>query len=90
MEKRLILAISLSILVMLAWSALMPKQQPLVAQKVTDQSPANVNDVVLPDTLPVIESDEPFLSLEQENFKVLFSESLAGIHSVIFKIFNNV
>ncbi len=85
MEKRLILAISLSILVMLAWSALMPKQQPLVAQKVTDQSPANVNDVVLPDTLPVIESDEPFLSLEQENFKVLFSESLAGIHSVIFK-----
>lgn len=46
MEKRLILAMALSLLLLLAWSAMMPKQQPIANKEVINKDTGQVHENV--------------------------------------------
>ncbi|MFH1457655.1 MAG: membrane protein insertase YidC [Candidatus Omnitrophota bacterium] len=87
MEKRLILAMALSLLLLLAWSAMMPKQQHIDNKEVRD------------DDLPFVDAPEKTLSslsarpsikdakvieFHQDRYTISFIESLAAIKEVIF------
>jgi YidC/Oxa1 family membrane protein insertase len=92
MEKRLVIAIALSLLVLLGWSVLMPKPQTIVPQAVTSKN------VVVP--APSLNTD---LAINQENTLVpekpvhfeneiltaTFNESSASLKEVIFKKYKN-
>ncbi len=88
MEKRLLLAIGLSLLVLLSWSAMMPKTQTVGVKEVMTQvreiapvqSAAPVAQAVLP-----LASPESTLEYKQENLEAVFIEHWAAIKSVSFK-----
>ena len=92
MEKRLTIAIGLSILIMLGWSALMPKQQPVDNKVVTDkisnkeENQVNVRQIsstapadVLPDR--VVKN----LIFAQDNRDIVFDVNTASVLEVVFK-----
>jgi YidC/Oxa1 family membrane protein insertase len=90
MEKKLIFAIALSMLVLLAWSAIAPKPQPVVVQEVTSSSstaaleaPAVISQEL---TCPPKEN-LVCLDFNFADFEVSFIESLAAIKSVKYKTF---
>jgi len=92
MEKRLILAIALSLLVLLAWSALMPKPQPVVVQGVkTDipmpPSPTTSKEQAIPQAAQKL--TEKLLTYKQENLEVVFDETQAFLKNAIFKHYSN-
>jgi YidC/Oxa1 family membrane protein insertase len=91
MEKRLVIAIGLSLLVLLTWSVLIPKSQPVVMQRVNKLSadasaPLSVNNIDLPQV--IAREDKP-LVYEQENLKAIFNESQATLQKVIFTHYND-
>jgi len=91
MEKRLILAMSLSLLLLLAWSALFPRPQ-LIENKGIITKNSLTNDIpqerppssIQPETLSA-----HLINYEQGNFEVIFVEPLAAIKEVKFKTYPN-
>jgi len=88
MEKRVVLAIVLSTIILIAWSAFMPKP---VGPKVPIQESVvtQAQEVRVPVGKPPIFDKEPDLSslasFNQENMEVVFVETQAAIKEVIFK-----
>jgi YidC/Oxa1 family membrane protein insertase len=83
MEKRLILAVTFSILILLLWSAIMPKPPapPMVEQP-------KLQPVVVPTE---IQPEPPLASLlpfDQAKSEITFIEPQAAIQQVIFKAYN--
>ncbi|PIP19733.1 MAG: hypothetical protein COT38_05375 [Candidatus Omnitrophica bacterium CG08_land_8_20_14_0_20_41_16] len=93
MEKRLILAIGLSLIVLLSWSALMPKPQPIGSQGVITKGtePNNFGASVSVGNVsqPVKPVSENLIEYEQGNLKAAFNEQLATLKEVTFKNYNN-
>jgi len=92
MEKRLILAIALSLLVLLTWSTLVQKPQPIEVQDVRQtavlpaQTPSlqPASQQPLPSSLP-----EKIINYSQDNLEVIFDEPRAAIKGLTFKNYNN-
>lgn len=87
MDRRLILAITLSLLVMLSWSVVMSKFYPTDNKRVTEKLPSKVLAVSVQPSKPTLASEEPQTSfkLSQEKCEITFVEPLAAIKEVIFK-----
>ncbi|MDD5477285.1 MAG: membrane protein insertase YidC [Candidatus Omnitrophica bacterium] len=93
MEKRLVLAIALSLLVLLSWSALMPKPQPVDNKGVTASSaqlqalPQGHSSTLQPAvaTLPFTESIKETVKFTQDRREIIFNPERAAILEVIFK-----
>jgi len=94
MEKRLLLAIGLSLVVLLSWSVLVSKTHPIDNQDVGIKypvQPASVprqEKVVTPALLPE-ESKQPLLKIIRNNSEIYFDEKHAAINKVIFNIGRN-
>jgi YidC/Oxa1 family membrane protein insertase len=92
MEKRLLLAIGLSLLVLLSWSALAPKTQVPVSTVVTSNSAVKPEPVFQSKentaaSLPLPEeSKRPLLQINHKNSEIYFDEERAAINKVIFKL----
>jgi len=93
MEKRLVLAIALSLLVLLSWSALAPKPQvidnkgvitgktqlkSLVSQNFIDNQASTL-------TQPVLDSAKEIVKFTQDNREIVFDSARAAIVEVVFK-----
>ena len=79
MEKRLVIAIALSLMVLLTWSMMAPKPHTIESQEVTIPKPA----LVAPEQQKPA-SYNLFL-FKQNKFDIEFNEQLAVINSVVFK-----
>jgi len=89
MEKRLIIAIALSLLIMLGWSALFTKPQPIDSTQLKQQS---VNGPVTLSSQPSIELTQSKLASPQElvtflhdTREIIFDVPHAAISEVVFK-----
>jgi len=92
MERRLILAIALSLLILLAWSALLPKQQYLANKEVTTKYTVTTQDIPQQIAAPAIVEEPSATSLfnyTQDNFEIIFIEPQAAIKEVIFKTYQH-
>ncbi len=92
MEKRLLLAIVLSLLILLSWSAFVTKTYHIANKEVAISTPA----VISTESRPI--ADQPFedkqtalplLQYENEKCGFTFIEPQAAIKEVIFKNYNN-
>ncbi|MDD5465608.1 MAG: membrane protein insertase YidC [Candidatus Omnitrophica bacterium] len=93
MEKRLVLAIGLSLLVLLSWSALMPKPQPIDNKGVT--APGSQLQTLPPGSSPVLQptiATSPLTDVIKETVKftqdkreIIFNPERGAILEVIFK-----
>ncbi|MCX5698376.1 MAG: membrane protein insertase YidC [Candidatus Omnitrophica bacterium] len=93
MEKRLVLAIALSLLVLLSWSALAPKPQlvdnnVVIANKsqlVT--SPQKISSVVMPSVAmpPSVDFVKETVKFTQDSREITFNPVMAAIVDVVFK-----
>ena len=92
MEKRLLLAIGLSLLVLLSWSAFASKTQPVVNNAVAlstppkIESPLQTKESTVSHPLPLEESKRPLLQINHENTEVYFDEESAAINKAVFKL----
>jgi len=86
MEKRSILAIALSIMVLLAWSALMPKPQPTANKDVTEAIPV-ISPAVTSPVLAAPRPAAPAAEVQYQNpqFEISFDEPAAAIRQIVFK-----
>ena len=89
MEKRLLLAIGLSLLVLLSWSALVSKKQPAASKEVTTQSfvqseqaQPQAQAVIQPSSLP--EPSQPLLQINRKDAEIFFDEERAVINKAVF------
>ena len=92
MEKRTVLVIALSLLILMTWSALMPKPQPIVNKEVATQvvGGQKVCPQAIATPVPKIEpSAEKLFKYAQERFDVTFIEQLGAIKEVTFKAHQN-
>jgi YidC/Oxa1 family membrane protein insertase len=80
MEKRTFLAIALSMLILLAWSVLVPKPSPV--RPVSAPASAKVDTAVISE--PVL-SPSSVVKFNQDKFEVVFLGAQAAIKEVIFK-----
>ncbi|TBR14872.1 hypothetical protein EPO66_06435, partial [bacterium] len=80
MEKRLILAVTLSMIVLLSWSALTSKTQIPVNKEVIDIKPPEVKANELLKPVPVKE-----FIYTRKSFDIAFDEKTASILHVVFK-----
>jgi len=90
MEKRLILAIALSLLVLLTWSAIAPKPQPVANKEVITKNTASVNISPTKSTAVVAGEDSlptSIVQYAQDRFDVVFIEQQAAIKEVLFKTY---
>jgi YidC/Oxa1 family membrane protein insertase len=93
MEKRLTLAIALSILIVLGWSALMPKQQPIANKTVTDktfhqqeENSLNVGQLNSVSSATVVPARSvETLVFAQDDRDIVFDANTASISEVVFK-----
>ncbi|MDD2689130.1 MAG: membrane protein insertase YidC [Candidatus Omnitrophica bacterium] len=88
MEKRVILAIALSLLVLISWSALTSKVYHIENKEVTNVQPLSVKPA--PKQIPILAPTQESASLPtfqyaQNNFEVSFIEPWAAIKEVVFK-----
>lgn len=94
MEKRLLLAIGLSLLVLLSWSALVPKPQPIDNTIVTPNQALH-NEAIQPNektsaqSLPPVESKQSLIQVDRKNMELYFDEAHAAIAKVVFKGFQD-
>jgi len=90
MEKRLVLAIALSLLIMLSWSTLVNKTQPVDNKEVAQLTTPNVNNVspvvVQASAQPPKEAAKELVSFKQDNREIIFDVAKAAIVEVIFKV----
>ncbi len=92
MDKRTILAIALSLLVLLAWSAIAPKTQPIASKEVTTKTLVLEQGRAEPATYLQTEPKIPDSSLfdyNQTNFTITFIEPQAAIKEITFKNHQN-
>ncbi len=95
MEKRLLLAIGLSLLVLLSWSAFASKTQHVVNTSVTSNSvttvetPSQVKESPISQIKPPEETKRPLLQINHNNSEIYFDEEHAAINKVIFKLERN-
>ncbi len=94
MEKRLVLAIALSLLVLLSWSAIMPKPQLVDNKGVTDEAGylKSSGQKLISNTTaasgllqPVLDTPKEVVKFSQDNRDVIFDSSRASIVEVVFK-----
>ncbi|MFA5177538.1 MAG: membrane protein insertase YidC [Candidatus Omnitrophota bacterium] len=90
MEKRLLLAIGLSLVVLLSWSAFNSKTQPVANKQVTIVTPAstesNQSPVTIVSQAALPENPAPpLLQFVHNNTEIFFDEQHAAINKVIFK-----
>ncbi len=84
MEKRALLAIALSMLILLAWSALVSKRIPSSSLPARPQ----IKNQALPPAEPKSAKGPellPSFKFNQDKFEVIFTESEAAIKEIIFK-----
>jgi len=90
MEKRLVLAIALSLLIMLTWSTLVNKTQPVDSKEVMKPSALNVSSASLAvgqvSAYPQEEAAKELVSFKQDNREIIFDVAKAAIVEVIFKV----
>jgi YidC/Oxa1 family membrane protein insertase len=93
MEKRLVLAIALSLLVLLSWSALAPKPQPIdnkavVVDKSSQAAPVNTPSATLipaATSVPPIGSIKETVKFIQDDREIIFNPAGASIVEAVFK-----
>jgi len=85
MNKRLILAIALSFLIMVAWARIMQKFYPIEQQEVTEKLPNQPSPVL---SLPE-ESKETLINAISHNRELVFSMPSASLKKVIFSGFED-
>ena len=88
MEKRLVIAIALSLLILLSWQALAPKPQLVEKQEVTAVSLPQQQAASTPAPALSVASEVPLSSLinySREEFDLVFVEPQAAIREVLFK-----
>ena len=93
MEKRLVLAIALSLLVLLSWSALAPKPQlvdnnaVIVNKSPLVKSPQETSSVVMPSVVmsPPVDSVQETVKFTQDSREIIFNPVMAAIVDVVFK-----
>jgi len=92
MEKRLLLAIGLSLVVLLSWSAFASKTQTTVNTTVTsnltakEQPSLQVKENAVSRISPPEESTKPLLQINHKNSEIYFDEERAAINKIIFKL----
>ncbi|MBM3254763.1 MAG: membrane protein insertase YidC [Candidatus Omnitrophica bacterium] len=88
MEKRLIAAIALSVLILLSWSLFTSKFYPIDNNRVIPQKTETLipAPVVKPAPPPVEEALKPqgLFTVEQNNYSLVFDEAGASIQEIIF------
>lgn len=89
MEKRLLLAIGLSLLILLSWSALVSKTQPTVNKEVTTPAFVQSEPKQLPEKAAlqissIPEAGQPLLAVQRKDSEIFFNEERATIDKVIF------
>jgi len=98
MDKRIILFILLSLLILLSWSAFVTKPYSIDNKEVTQQistisSPlasAPTSAQSIPSINDIAETQNPVVfNFQQKNFEVVFDESKAAINEIIFKSYNS-
>ncbi|MFH1198550.1 MAG: membrane protein insertase YidC [Candidatus Omnitrophota bacterium] len=95
MEKRLGITIALSLLVLVVWSVLTQKMQPIDNKAVTQQNNIVINaqEPQLSIPGPSVVSEEQvkvkLTNYSQENFDIVFNESQGSIQEIIFKGYQN-
>jgi len=98
MDKRVVLFILLSLLILLSWSAFVSKPYSIDNKEVTQQistinsplAPASASVQSIPMANDVPETQAPVLfNFQQKNFEVFFDESKAAIDEVVFKTYNS-
>lgn len=88
MDKRTLLAIVLSLLILTVWSALSPKPQPVVNQAVTSEKVALPAQTAPTAASQLAKKEIPASSLyrfSNDLYEVVFVESEAAIKEIIFK-----
>lgn len=88
MERRFILAIALSMLILLSWSALVSKMQPIGNKAVTRTQGAPISPESLitpPPALTKEPSLHSLLPLSLERYELIFVEPQAAIKEITFK-----
>ncbi|MFA4854789.1 MAG: membrane protein insertase YidC [Candidatus Omnitrophota bacterium] len=88
MEKRLVLAIALSLLILLSWSALVTKTQPVALStggQTTVLQPVDNKQVTQLQPVSVAEPVKELLSFKQDNREIIFDVAKAAIVEVVFK-----
>lgn len=93
MEKRLVLAIALSLLVLLSWSALAPKPQLVDNKAITTNAaqlqaaPQLVTTAVSPSvaSIPAASLAAETVTFRQGNREIIFNPAMAAIIEVVFK-----
>jgi len=92
MDKRTVLAIGLSLLVLLSWSAFVSKTQPvdnkgvIATSKATPQAaPTALPPVSVPTSTPAPASSEETLKVKRDNIEITFIESRAAIKNIYFQ-----
>jgi len=92
MDKRLVLAMALSMLVLLAWSVLLPKPQPIVNKDVTVKNLTAQTVVSLPKTSPNIPQETTptrLIKVARDKWEITFDEAKAAIQDARFNNFQN-
>jgi len=93
MDKRLILAIALSLLVLLSWSAFVSKTYHIDNKQVASKQITLIPAEPSPSLPPAVSSSEPVHSslwkFSQEKYDLIFNESQATIKEVVFKSYQN-
>ncbi|MBU1090767.1 MAG: hypothetical protein KKC42_02860, partial [Candidatus Omnitrophica bacterium] len=88
MEKRLVIAIALSLLILLSWQALAPKPQLVEKQEVTAVSLPQQQAASTPVPALSVASEVPLSSLinySREEFDLVFVEPQAALKEILFK-----
>lgn len=92
MDKRTLLAVVLSLLVLVSWSAFVSKFYYVDNKGVTEKTPSSIMPVSVPAPTPTIMSQETkpvapvsLLNLPLDKYEIGFNESLGAINQVVFK-----
>jgi len=92
MDKRLILAIALSLLVLLLWSALVARLQPIdnkeVTEKILKSSLVSSNQIT-PSLTPAEPPSSSLITLSKKDWEIIFIEPQAAIKEVVFKAYQS-
>ena len=92
MEKRLILAIALSLLVLLLWSAWVARLQPIDNKQVTEKilKPSLVSSgQITPSLTPAEPPPSSLITLSKKDWEIIFIEPQAAIKEVVFKAYQS-
>ncbi len=84
MEKRLILAIALSLIVLISWSFIVPKPQHVATQDVVEKNIVSIENAVAIQELLISQSKNEPLVFKTDNFEVFFNKPLGAIEKIVF------